>query len=92
MERMLALEQIKSRGLERKRTIQRERRALEEDAAKAAELHSELRLSLMDRKASGLGAAKVETDRMLRTKTKLSRIEKAQESRHDLVRTLCVLP
>lgn len=48
-------------------------------------MHAELRTGLLEKKATGLGAAGVQSARMLRLRDRLLGLEKAQSSRRELV-------
>ena len=85
VQRLWELECVRSRGLDRRIRLRDEEARYSADALRAAELHTELRVSLLERKSAGLGAAKVQTDRMLRLRNTLLRLEQAQSSRKDLV-------
>jgi hypothetical protein len=79
------LEVMRNKAADRKKMLASESSRYISECTRAAGLHGELRLSMLDRKAAGLPAVKITSNRLLKMKQELVILEKEQQSRKDLV-------
>ena len=83
--RLWELEVIRSKTLQRRAITEKETRLYEQDSVKAAALHQEMRLLILDRKANGLMPARSKSSQTVKLQTRLTSIEQAQRSRRELL-------